>query len=352
MSVPLLSVVVPVYNAEKYLSNMVDSILDQDFEDFELFLINDGSTDKSLEICNNYLNIDKRVVVIDKKNEGPSATRNLGIEKSNGKYLLFLDSDDIIENNMFKNMIEAAEKNDCDLVICGFYADVISKGEVLSSFGVSEKGVIIKNNISIKEYAVSTMMRNSIFYAMCNKLYRLDIIKKHNIRLRDDVDMGEDLLFNLEYTYYSQTLQILGKCYYHYFQYDTGKNLMSKYRDNKHDIMRIWYDKILWFTNDVDSKEIIDYVNWLEFRWVFSCFIAIMSSGKNRLEKLNYISEVLRKSILKCATNSKYIGRKKFILEKILSSRKVHLIYLVSLIACLYKSRLKLIYLKNNINSK
>lgn len=349
MAVPLLSVVVPVYNAEKYLANLINSVLSQNFENFELFLINDGSTDKSLEVCNTYSNMDKRIVVIDKKNEGPSATRNLGIEKSSGKYIMFLDSDDIIEPSMFKNMVEAAETNSCDLVMCGFFADIINKGKIISSVNVFEENIVIKNNMSIKEYVVSTMMRNSIFYGMWNKLYKLDIIKERNISLRDDINIGEDLLFNLEYTYYVQKLQVLKECYYHYFQYDTGENLMSKYRENKYDLMRIWYDKIVWLTGDVKKDETIDYVNWLNFRYTFSCSIAVMSSGKKYSEKLEYVSKILKKSELKPSTNSKYIGKEKFILEKILSSGRVHFIYFVSWVIYIYKSKLRSLYFKNNM---
>lgn len=166
----------------------------------------------------------------------------------------------------------------------------------------------------------------------------------------DDIDIGEDLLFNLEYTYHIQKLQILDECYYHYFQYDTGENLMSKHRLNKYDIMKIWYNKILWFTNGVENKEIVDYVNWLEFRWVFSCFISIMSFGKSLSEKINYISKILKEFNLNCAANSRYISRKNFILERIISSRKVCLVYFVSRIAHLYKSMFRINYLKNNTN--
>ena len=147
-------------------------------------------------------------------------------------------------------------------------------------------------------------------------------------------------------------MQVLNRCYYHYFQYDTGKNLMSKYRENKYEIMRIWYNKILWFTDDINKEEIIDYVNWLDFRYTFSCFIAVMSLGKKYSEKLEYISKILKESKFKPSSSPKYIGKEKFILEKILSSGKVHFIYFVSWMIYIYKSKLKNLYFKTNILEK
>ena len=114
-----ISIIVPVYNSEKYLKETIDSILNQTFENFELILINDGSTDHSGEICDEIAQKDKRIKVIHKKNEGICKTRNKGIEVAKGEYIMFADNDDIIEENMLQECYEMIKKHDADMLKFG-----------------------------------------------------------------------------------------------------------------------------------------------------------------------------------------------------------------------------------------
>ena len=118
-SVPTISCIVPIYNCEKYLDKCVESILNQTFDDFEVILINDGSNDCSGEICDKFSKKDSRIKVIHKLNEGVSKTRNLGIEKSIGKWICFIDSDDYVEEFFFEKMLSDV-KPETDLIISGF----------------------------------------------------------------------------------------------------------------------------------------------------------------------------------------------------------------------------------------
>lgn len=117
----LVSVIVPVYNAEKYLKKCMESILKQTYENIELILINDGSIDKSLDICNQFSKRDRRIRVIDKDNSGVSDTRNLGIMLAKGKYLCFVDSDDYIEENYIEKMILNTDES--TLTMCGYFIE-------------------------------------------------------------------------------------------------------------------------------------------------------------------------------------------------------------------------------------
>lgn len=114
----LVSIIVPVYNTEKYLNKCLNSILTQTYKNIEVILINDGSTDNSLKVCKEYEKKDKRIKLINKENEGLSATRNLGILTAKGKYIGFIDSDDFIEEDMFKNLYEDMINNNSDISIC------------------------------------------------------------------------------------------------------------------------------------------------------------------------------------------------------------------------------------------
>ena len=115
-----ISVIVPVYNTEKYLHRCIDSILAQTYTDFELLLINDGSTDESGEICDEYAKKDSRIVVIHKVNEGVSIARNTGIKRSSSKYITFIDSDDYIANDMIEQLYIALHNTESDISVCNF----------------------------------------------------------------------------------------------------------------------------------------------------------------------------------------------------------------------------------------
>ena len=116
---PLLSIIVPVYNVEQFLQKCIDSILAQTMTDFELILINDGSPDRCGEICDEYAVKDSRIIVIHQQNQGVSAARNAGLNVAKGEYIGFVDPDDWIDKNMYKEMINAAQQENADVVVCG-----------------------------------------------------------------------------------------------------------------------------------------------------------------------------------------------------------------------------------------
>ena len=119
MSMPIISVIVPVYNVEKYLSKCLESILNQSFSQFELILVNDGSTDNSELIFNKYL-YDKRLIVINKSNGGLSSARNAGLDVARGEYIIFIDSDDYINNKMFEILYNEMIRSKSDIIICDY----------------------------------------------------------------------------------------------------------------------------------------------------------------------------------------------------------------------------------------
>ena len=117
-ALPLISVIIPIYNAEKYLSRCLDSVLEQDYDNYEVIMVNDGSSDNSLDICNQYVKKDKRFSVITQKNKGVSEARNTGLSAAKGDYLQFIDSDDFILPGMFSTMYKEIIATECDFVAC------------------------------------------------------------------------------------------------------------------------------------------------------------------------------------------------------------------------------------------
>ena len=208
---PMVSIIVPIYNAEQYLRRCVDSILNQEYTDFELLLVNDGSTDASGDICEEYGDRDSRVIVIQKENTGVSDSRNRALDRARGKYLQFLDSDDWITPDATRLFVRAAEEYGCDMVISDFYRVV---GERLSPKGdIEEEGVLTR-----EEFAAHMMENPADFYygVLWNKLYRRDIVEEHNLRMDTDISWCEDFMFNLEYIRYAKVFYALHAPIYYY----------------------------------------------------------------------------------------------------------------------------------------
>ena len=208
---PTVSIIVPVYNAEKTIGRCVDSILSQQYTDFELLLVDDGSTDSSGAICDSYTLADSRVQVIHKENTGVSDTRNIGISRAAGVYLQFLDSDDWITPDATKLLVETARDHDCDLVISDFYRVVGER--------VSRKGDIDEDRVLTREeYAAHMMEQPADFYygVLWNKLYRRDIVADHHLQMDPEISWCEDFMFNLEYIRHAQRFYALQVPIYYY----------------------------------------------------------------------------------------------------------------------------------------
>ena len=218
---PKISIIVPIYNAQKTLERCIDSILNQDYSDFELLLIDDGSKDDSGEICDIYAAKDKRVRVIHKENSGVSASRNLALQEAKGDYLQFLDADDWITPNATRLLAESMEQNHCDMVIADFYRVI---GERLSHKGsIDEDGVLGR-----EEFANHMMENPADFYygVLWNKLYKRTIIEKHQLCMNPEISWCEDFMFNLEYIRHCENIFVLQVPIYYYVK--TKGSLVSQ----------------------------------------------------------------------------------------------------------------------------
>lgn len=166
----LISVIVPVYNTEKYLAKCIESIISQTCCNLEIILIDDGSTDNSGKMCDEYSLKDKRIKVVHKNNGGLSDARNTGIKIASGKYLSFIDSDDYIEKNMYEYLIKNMKENNADIGICGWY---LVKGKDISICKF-KSGKIVLNTEECIDYLLSN---NSFDNFMCNKIFKKDLFK-------------------------------------------------------------------------------------------------------------------------------------------------------------------------------
>lgn len=218
MDCPLVSVIVPIYNAAIDLVSCLESIKRQRYQNLEILLVNDGSSDASLEICRMYARMDPRVVIIDKENSGVSGTRNAAIERATGKYLQFVDADDYLDINATRLMVETIEESRSDLLIC-HYCSVVPSGKV-QVFGFLPPDA----QMDKAQFARYLMEEPASFYygVMWNKLYRRDIIVEHGIRCNEEFSWSEDMLFNLEYIRYAERFCSLRTPVYYYTRQRRG----------------------------------------------------------------------------------------------------------------------------------
>ena len=194
MEQPLVSIVIPVYNAAPDLARCIESVRKQTYRNIEVFLVNDGSKDASSPICHMYERIDPRVHVIDKENAGVSAARNTGIAAAQGKYIQFVDSDDYLAPGATATLIERAEHAGADMVIAHYYR--VDGGKTTRHGFLKRRDVMDQ-----REFARELMDEPASFYygVLWNKLYRRSIVEEGGLRCDPEVSWCEDFLFNLEY---------------------------------------------------------------------------------------------------------------------------------------------------------
>lgn len=188
----IISIIIPIYNAEKYLKELLDSIYNQSFNKYEVLMINDGSTDRSEKICLSFAEKSKKFKYFYKKNSGISNTRNYGIQKSKGKYICFVDADDLLDINYLNDFINALKTEPAQLCCCKF--EKFNKNAI--SLHSDKKLVIDKICIDKKKY---DLLYDTYLGYVWNRLFERKIIASHNLKFNSKISMSEDLLFNFEY---------------------------------------------------------------------------------------------------------------------------------------------------------
>lgn len=250
---PFISVIVPAYNASKYIEKCIQSVLNQDYNNFELIVINDGSTDNTLKILNKLSEKDNRIKIFNQENSGVSSARNLGLQKAVGKYITFLDSDDSLLENALSSFISEINDN-VDFVICSTREIKLSTMEVL----LKRKSFNNKDEIKSNFLDFDTYIRRP-----WANLYRKSIIDNYNIKFPIDISFGEDHIFNLEYLKHTEKAVVISdKIVYNYIIAHNG--LCLKYHENMHQIEKKIYLKIVDFfggLNNIPKKYHNHYVS-------------------------------------------------------------------------------------------
>lgn len=237
---PEISVIVPVYNVEKYLSECIDSILAQTFRNFELILIDDGSKDKSGEICDGYALKESRIKVIHKENAGVSEARNSGLEMAIGEYITFIDSDDCVDSDYLEYALSETKKRNVDMLISG----------IVMEYFTAEKESIQYSITRSQQLNVKTLFEKlQLDYpqiCICgpwSKLYKNSIIQRNGIRFDKNLSNGEDTCFNLDYFKKIETVFFSEQIFYHYRRLNPN-SLFSVFREDSYEILDYVYSKM------------------------------------------------------------------------------------------------------------
>lgn len=288
------SVIIPVYNAEKTLHRCVDSLLNQNYSDMELILVNDGSPDRSLDICNEYKNRDARVQVIDKPNGGVSTARNVGLDAAVGEYVLFVDSDDYVSENYFQMLDELGANRNDDFLM--FSYSVTDGKSVQPKIAEPFKSDCAEENVPRFCWMLYTKTINQPW----SKRYVRKIIKDNRIQFPENLYIGEDKCFNLQYATHCSSILISPELLY-YVSVENDQSLSRKIRPDLSQQFEILDAKIHQIIQEADIPEshraqYIAAENLIQLRAVYSEAKRMHLTDQNYRFRRNVIRSMCEKN--------------------------------------------------------
>jgi glycosyltransferase involved in cell wall biosynthesis len=327
--IPKLSVIIPVYNSESRLNVALNSLFQQTFRDFEVILVDDGSTDKSSVICQDYAQKDSRFRVINQKNGGVSKARNRGIEVAQGEFIYFMDSDDTIEPHTFIEIFENTTLASIDLIIFGMKFEYFKKERLKSVKEFRHEELLI--GISEVKQSFLSLYQSNYLSSACNKIIKRSLITRHHLQFDSEMAILEDFSFTLDLLNVASKILILSSPFYNYYNNLAESNLNRRpnldYIKNFDNLSR----KLVKFADSYDFDELmIGSVYTLVFRFylipierlivvkdsIKSCFLFIEHIFENE-----YMNVAINKAIIK----QRYLG----IVRLLFKLKMTKIIYLV-----------------------
>ncbi len=275
-----VSVIVPAYNAEKHIANTIESLLKQTIDDFEIILVNDGSSDNTINILKKYEEKYDQIVVIDQKNSGPGGARNAGIKVASGEYIGFLDSDDTQDKTMYENMYNKAKEKNYDMVVCDT-TTVYPNKKVLVESGIT-KSTNDKNQIKkdmIYSYAV-----------IWNKIIKSEIVKKN---LFSKKLWYEDVEFLYKLFPKVNSIGVINKSYCNYIQ--TEDSITYTYNHKIYDLITVLDQIIEYYKKENLYDEFKNELEYSYVRYLYGTFIRRIAKTKNKKEYKKAVELAIKK---------------------------------------------------------
>ncbi|MBD5398044.1 glycosyltransferase [bacterium] len=325
---PKISIIVPVYNVEKYLQRCLDSLVNQTLKDIEIICINDGSKDNSYKILKDYAKRDKRIKVFTQDNSGPAKARNVGLKNATGEFIMFCDSDDEYTEDMCKDMLSCIKKQNVDLVMCNTTLLNREEKEITSKYYFP---------FSPGKYTVDDRIKIGINVYLWNKIFKKSIIDSYNIKFPEG-HKSDDNLFIYEYVMVSDNIYILDeKLYYHY---DIENSIMDLYNSkkiklcdvlDKLDILINLYNFLQKYNIFVQNKKSFSYIFYTElfYAWIHvpeefkKEFLTRSSEVVQNIKINNFLynpSDLYKLKVIEVINNNNYLAAEK-LLDFLLSTQ-------------------------------
>lgn len=345
MSSPLVSVIIPVYNAQKTIATAIKSLQQQTLQDIEFLLVDDCSNDNTAEIIKTFSETDSRIRYFRmQKNRGPGAARNLGLENAKGSYIGFMDADDIIAPDIFEKLYNSAEGY--DIAICGYYdaklntkqeADILAETKPEKDTVITDKNEILKSMLYLD--------KNRLFAFLWNKLYRRELIEEKKF---PEEKLNEDYCFNCEVWDALTSVRFITDCLYYYIDYSNG-SLSRKYTANYFEIMYNKYliTKKLFDEEDLFTDDIRGIICTMHIKHLLAGFSKLFFkesefSAKQIKQK---IKEVLaHETCTEACQYAKATRKQEWLCNFILSSKNTFLIYVFSKAIYILKNNVKTLF--------
>ncbi|WP_455683148.1 glycosyltransferase family 2 protein [Thomasclavelia sp.] len=301
----LISVIVPVYNIEMFVERCIKSIVEQTYKNLEIILVDDGSIDSSGDICDRWKSYDSRIKVIHKKNGGLSDARNCGLDIAGGNYISFIDGDDFIDKNMYRDMLNYINMYECDICICGICKTENDKEFVTRPYNYENKEFTIFNN----ELAIKEMLNNKIDVSSCNKLYKRNIIGELRFPYGKT---NEDFALMYKLFYFSKKIIIINKNYYKYIQRD-GSITTTKFNKKQFDKYYNCLEMLKFIEKEMpNAKDDAEHYLWYQT----FCLLKTLYLEKFYNRYLDYTKSL--KHTLKKSTCKILLSRKLKLKEKVM----------------------------------
>lgn len=309
---PKVSIIVPVYNVERYLERCLDSLVEQSLSDIEIIAVNDGSTDSSNKILEEYGHKDKRIKVIHKTNAGVSSARNIGIKLAEGEFIGFVDPDDWVDKEMYDVLYTTAKKENADIVMCTYIREFESHSkekkfnfpQKISFYDDEVKTNIMRRLIGPINEEISNPELLDAWGTVWSKLYRADVIKRNKLLFSDlrEIGTNEDSLFNIEALFHTKSFIFLNTPYYHYWR-ENSSAVTALYKPN---LLKQWFNLYNKIGRLIEKNKLSK-----EFQVALNNRICLstLGFGFNTISKSNNLSPLMKIKRISTFLNDNSIKR-------------------------------------------
>lgn len=299
-----VSIIVPVYNAEKYLVKCLDSVVNQTLKNVEIILVDDGSTDGSSEICKTYAEKDERIIYFKKENEGLAAARQDGIERASGEYIGFVDSDDWLELNMYERMYSVAKEENADVVFCNAFFDESEKDKIHLEPGVYDRERIEKEILPRSLSGISSKGSNSVIrWSNCLRLYKKELIEKNQIAFNRKFRRSQDLQLTFEAAVVADKyVSICDEYLYHNRTQNNGMSLSRGYTKNYWGLYRLLIDRLYSDVENYKKQDLSSNMHWCVFFFAEAVVRnEYWNSPLKKAERIKKLDELVNDEVLRNA---------------------------------------------------